>query len=169
MIDTTDIAVEYEVKWKRPSEHKVPARVAYEEIERIRRETGQLDLDELVKASEPVDAPLHPEFEWRDAVAAHQYRRMQAERLVESLVVVEVETRPEESTSFEIVKGITEPEGPRRAPPQKNLAIRRAVVELELWCERHGSVEELSEARDLVRRAIESALARVESLWKQAG
>ena len=173
MTDTTQagtqIDVEYDVKWKRPSEHKVPARVAHREIERLRRETGELDLDELVKESTPPDAPLHPEFEWRDDVAAHKYRVVQAERIVDSLVVVEVETAASEPASYDIVEGIRESRQPPRHPPQKNIAIRRAVVELEMWLRRHSQSSDLEGAREFVQKAIDAAMAELVTIWRDAG
>lgn len=170
MTDSPQIEVEYEVKWKRPSKRKVPAQVAHHEIERLRRETGELALADLVKASEPVSAPLHPEFEWRNDIAAHKYRLAQAKKLVEELVVIEVKKSPREQSSFDIVDGIGDSERkfPRRPPPQKNLAIRRAVVELELWCERHSKMPDLHAAIVLVRSAINAALENLDTIHRDA-
>lgn len=42
----------------------------------------------LVDVSRPEDAPLHPAFEWQDAVAAEAYRRYQANNLIHSLRVI---------------------------------------------------------------------------------
>lgn len=63
---------------------------AYEELERIREERG-LTPQNVVDESRPKEAVLHPAFEWRDKVAAEEYRKHQARHIIRSVVV----TRPE--------------------------------------------------------------------------
>lgn len=47
-----------------------------------------LTAENLVEVSRPVDAPLHPAFEWDDTVAAELYRRYQANNLIHSIRII---------------------------------------------------------------------------------
>lgn len=87
-------------KYKMPGLYNVPAQVAGEELNRIYEERGKLDAADVVDESRPVDAALHPEFEWDDPKAAELYRQQQARNLINCIVTVvdtpknkQVETR----------------------------------------------------------------------------
>lgn len=69
----------------------VDAQTAGEELERIREDRGLLTPGAVVEESRPEDAPLHPVFEWRDPVAAEQWREHQASQLIKRVRVVPVE------------------------------------------------------------------------------
>lgn len=58
---------------------------------------GKLTPSQVVKAAEPEDAALHGAFEWDDSVASHEYRLIQARRLIRAIVVVSDETKLPES------------------------------------------------------------------------
>lgn len=76
---TFAFAVGYPAKVKADVAGKVCAELA---------EQDRLTAENLVDVSRPVDAPLHPAFEWEDAVAAEAYRRHQANCLIHSLRVI---------------------------------------------------------------------------------
>ena len=67
---------------------KVPAQVAGEEIHRLYEE-GKSQPKDIVDASRPDDAPLHPAFEWNDSVAAELFRQDQARTLIRQIVTLE--------------------------------------------------------------------------------
>lgn len=69
----------------------IDAQVAGEELARIHGEHGRLTPQAVVTESRPEDAPLHPVFEWRDDVAAEEYRHIQARSLIKTVEVI----RPE--------------------------------------------------------------------------
>ena len=73
-------------EWKTGSRHKVSAAVAAEVMDRLAEE-NRLNAPDLVNESRPEDAPLHPEFEWDDSVAAEKWREEQASALIRHLVV----------------------------------------------------------------------------------
>ena len=73
-------------EWKTGSRHKVAAAVAAEVMDRLAEE-NRLNAPDLVNESRPEDAPLHPEFEWDDSVAAEKWREEQASALIRHLVV----------------------------------------------------------------------------------
>lgn len=66
---------------------KVSAQIAGEELERIYQENGELDPAHVVEESRPENAPLHPCFEWNDAVAAEKYREYQAQSIIQNVTV----------------------------------------------------------------------------------
>lgn len=66
----------------------VPAETAAEELNRIREEAGQLTTEAVIEAARPDDAPLHNAFEWDDSVAAEEYRKAQARKLLKGIVIV---------------------------------------------------------------------------------
>lgn len=49
-------------------------------------DANELDAANLVKVSEPEDAPLHDEFDWDDEQAAGKWREHQARHLINCLV-----------------------------------------------------------------------------------
>jgi hypothetical protein len=66
----------------------VDAQTAGSELDRIRRRDGTLRPDVVVDEARPEEAPLHPAFEWRDPVAAEQWREHQASTLIKVVRVV---------------------------------------------------------------------------------
>lgn len=70
----------------------IPAQVIGERLDKLDKE-GRLNAGEVVQDARPKKAPLHPCFEWDDAVAAELHREDQARRLIRS---VEVVHEPEE-------------------------------------------------------------------------
>lgn len=78
--------------WKPKSQISVDAQVAGEELDRIRvRNNGQLSQEAVVAEAKDAGNPLHPAFEWRDKVAAHQYRLEQARYIIRQITVVTAE------------------------------------------------------------------------------
>lgn len=67
----------------------VKADAAAAELERIYAEHGELKPSVIVDESRPKEAPLHPAFEWRDKVAAEEYRLWQARQIVRCVHVIE--------------------------------------------------------------------------------
>jgi hypothetical protein len=81
-------------RFRDASRFRGDAKVAVAELERIRMEHGALQSATIVAESEREDAPLHPFFDWDDAIAAHLYRLETARRLVRSIEVVRDDLPP---------------------------------------------------------------------------
>ena len=64
---------------------------ALDELNRIRRDAGELTAKAVVNESRPEEAVLHGQFEWRDDVAGERYREHQATSLIRSIRVIEPE------------------------------------------------------------------------------
>ena len=79
--------------WRPGSHHKIPASVAGAECSRLESE-GRLTAEALVDENREEGTPLHDEFEWRDVVAAEEWRKQQARMIINSLVVVSEQHEP---------------------------------------------------------------------------
>jgi len=81
-------------KWREGFRPSVNAQAAGEEIERVRQQSGGAFTPHcIVDVARDDQNPLHPAFEWNDAVAADHYRVVQARHLIGALVTV---VRPQE-------------------------------------------------------------------------
>ena len=75
-------------QWKFKDLYPVNAQTAGEELDRIYQKHGALTAAEIVNESREETAPLHPCFEWNDAVAAEKYRETQATEIVRAIVAI---------------------------------------------------------------------------------
>lgn len=62
------------------------------ELTRIYEKNNELTPDQVVAEATPERHPLHGRFEWNDAVAGHEYRKVQAAELIRSVKLVYRET-----------------------------------------------------------------------------
>lgn len=58
------------------------------ELDRIRQAYGELKPEHVVEESRPKDALLHSLFQWNDTVAAEQWRKEQAAKIIRNVNVV---------------------------------------------------------------------------------
>ena len=77
----------------------IDAQTAGSELDRIRRRDGTIRPDVVVDEARPEEAPLHPAFEWRDPVAAEQWREHQARTLIKVVRVVPADANESQVTS----------------------------------------------------------------------
>jgi hypothetical protein len=63
---------------------------------------GRLAAEDLVEVAGETNHPLHPFFEWDDAIAGHQYRVWQAGQLIRSVKVLVTATTNGDSEDFHI-------------------------------------------------------------------
>lgn len=80
---------------------KTSAQIAGEVMEQLEQTEEGLTPQSLVDASRAEDAPLHDEFEWDDDVAAEEYRKVQARKLIQNVVILAAEKseeKPAETT-----------------------------------------------------------------------
>jgi len=83
--------------YKEFDEEAISAQAAGEELDRIHAKRGRLDPQGIVHESRPTDAPLHPAFEWDDAIAAESYRCVQALDLIRTVEIIKPATDEPES------------------------------------------------------------------------
>jgi hypothetical protein len=67
----------------------VPKETINREIQRIYDRDGSVKASVVVAEAKPKNAPLHPKFEWRDKVAAEQYRLEQARKIIRVARIIE--------------------------------------------------------------------------------
>ena len=84
------------------NKYPVPAQVVGERIEELEKEHGQVTPQTVVDDSRPVDAVMHPCFEWRDDIAAEKYRNEQARQLLSNLRIVQVEEEEPDSKPVKV-------------------------------------------------------------------
>lgn len=71
----------------------VSAKTVYTELEKVRKK-NKLTPKAVVEEARPVDAPLHPVFEWKDSIAGEKWREYQARNLIRSVVIIEQDAEP---------------------------------------------------------------------------
>ena len=80
-------------KWNDGYHHKCDPNVAARVTNELEKQ-GKLTAKNLVDVSRPVDAPLHPEFEWDDMKAAEKFREEQARNIIRSIQIVYEDYEP---------------------------------------------------------------------------
>lgn len=79
-------------EFRQGARYSVKPDVVGVELERVRGKRGSLTPLAVVEASVPLDAPLHPVFEWDDAKAGVSYRVFQARNLIRSIRVIGIDS-----------------------------------------------------------------------------
>ena len=140
--------------------NKVPAQVAGEEINRLYNE-GKSQPKDIVDASRPEDAPLHPAFEWDDNIAAELYRQEQARSLIRHIVTVE-EVENEEPIYVRAFFKI-DPESSTYEPTivimndeeKKKQLLDTAKRELKQFQVKYSTLKELSKVMKVIDETLE--------------
>jgi len=101
----------FEYKYRVSGIHKTPAQVAGEVCEELSHSELGLTPQTLVDFSRPVESPTHQEFEWDDSLAAEEYRKTQAAKLIRNIVAVKIE----ETTSERVISIIEEQRSSERS------------------------------------------------------
>lgn len=135
-------------QWKLPGVIPVDAQTAGDELERIYDERGDLSPAAIVDESRPESAPLHPCFEWNDALAAEKYREAQAQHIVRSIVAVceRGDAEPIEARAFVAVGdggGYKPISVVINTPEQYDALLGTALRELEAFRRKYSALERL--------------------------
>ena len=140
--------------WKPGVWHKVNAQVAGEVCEALEK-IGSLTAKNLVDVSRPEDAPLHPEFEWDDAVAAEKFREKQARDIIGHIIVAPAERETDEPVRawFNIVQSepTYESIGVILKSPSKYEELKAtALRELSRFQKKYRQIAELAPVFDAI-------------------
>lgn len=132
--------------------YSVPAQTVGKCFEKIEKKYGKVTNDLVLDDAKREDSPLHPLFEWDDTVAAHKYRLSQATQLILNLhVETEVDTTVREvrayfNTSENDRKGtFINVNSAFENPDTRELVLKRALRELEIFRQKYESLKELAE------------------------
>lgn len=145
-------------QWKSGSRIKADAQSAGEVCARLEAE-GRLTASDLVEESRPEDAPLHSSFEWRDDVAAEEWRMYQARNIIHSIIVIRNDDMPQQvyynispaAHNYESIETIV------RNEDKYEQLKQQAFRELQSFERRYQTILELSKVFD----AIDELLADV--------
>ena len=107
------------------------------EFERLRLD-GALTAQCVCDAARPESAVLHPEFKWDDAVAADEYRLVQARQLIRAIVVISGDDHSEAQSVYVHVadEDETEPMGkyvPLITVAEDEAQFARALAEAQRY------------------------------------
>ena len=139
-------------EWKAGSRFPVKAETAGRELERIAAENdGELRPPDVVEASRPEEAPLHPCFTWDDREAAELYRCVEARHVIRSIVVQpDQDDQPARLMYVSVVPSSGERAYVDTAVVMSDAALREqaladALSELAAWQRRNAHLTELAD------------------------
>tara|TARA_R110000744_G_scaffold43071_1_gene96889 strand:+ start:978 stop:1478 length:501 start_codon:yes stop_codon:yes gene_type:complete len=134
-------------------------------LEKIQiRCNGMLTPDEVVHSAKHASHPLHNHFQWDDSIAAHNFRKTQARRLMRIIVVrSEGSEGVVDMPAFTSVKMSTQQDGEvktiRVYMPEASIrsdadlhmqTVQDALKRIEFWKERYGHLVELQPIFDAI-------------------
>lgn len=144
--------------WKDGARVKASAQEAGEIFERLAAE-GRLTPAELIRESEPEDAPLHKEFEWNDQKAAQAYREVRARELIRYIAI-----KPEAKADIPIraffraddsAKNKYEPVNLILADTDKHAyLLKQALMEMTTFIRKYKALKELKPIIDAMEDTI---------------
>lgn len=134
-------------KFAEGSVHHVSAQVAGPILNRMGEE-GRLTPKNVVDEARPEDSPLHPEFEWNDAIAAEKWREKQAQLLIAHTIIVNEEAeekKPVRAFFVTTERSIYEPiHTILRDENKKSVLLENAKRELIVFKKKYATLTELS-------------------------
>lgn len=135
-------------EWKPGSIHKVDANTAGAVCEQLEA-AGRLSAKDLLEVSRSEEAPLHPEFEWDDGVAAEKYREGQASGIIRHLAVrLNVDAKEPVRSFFRVALNEEQSyTGIETILVQRDLRerlLRQALCELEAFRRKFSTLSELA-------------------------
>lgn len=127
--------------------HAVSAQVVGPIFDQMGRE-GRLTPKNVVDEARPEDSPLHPEFEWDDAVAAEKWREKQAQLLIIHTVQIdepENGSTPIKAFHVTVEKSHYEPiDIILKDETKRNVLLENAKRELLGFKKKYSTLSELS-------------------------
>lgn len=142
-------------KWKLPALMPIDAQSAGTELNRIYRKRGAMTPQDIVDESREESAPLHPCFEWRDDVAAEQYREIQAGNIIRNIAVVQETTNtPKDVRAFVSVQKSYHPiEVVLNDEEKASELLRMALRELQAFKDKYNTLSALKPVFDAINMA----------------
>lgn len=156
-------------EWKEGTRFPIPAKVAGETLAKLEKKHkgGVLPPEVVVDHARPEKSPIHPCFEWDDAVAAEKHRIDQARQLVRCIRVVHPGAEDEEPKAVICYASVTVPDvgkgyvSTARILGDEDLKqqmLDDAIRQIEGWRQRFASLSELQSVFDAID-AIRAAAA----------
>lgn len=154
-------------RWKEGARLRINAKVAGQELERIRTlHNGRLTPDDVLKEAKDRTSPLHDAFEWDNTKAAQQYRLQQAAYLVRSIEVVVTQPKnkkPSNVRAFVSVKRDNDRSYTSVAHAMSDAELREQVVaqawnELQAWRRRYENLAEFAKVFGVIDKGMPKVL-----------
>ncbi len=140
---------------------------------------GAPKAQDIVDAARNHASPLHPYFEWRDDIAAEEYRKAEARTMARSIVIKVVSddhqerlTRAFEAVTVNRLPGSSEDAEDsrsyvaydviRQSPDLSNQVIQRAKSQLSAWRHAYETYRALYPSFDTTFRDVFDIIHRVE-------
>lgn len=139
-------------KFTEGSVHAVRPEIAGPILDHLGRE-GRLTPKDVVESARPLDSPLHPEFEWDDAIAAEHWREKQAHLLIIHTVKVEETSTYNPVRAFHVTveKSHYEPiDVILQDETKKSVLLENAKRELISFKKKYSTLTELSHVFDAI-------------------
>ena len=146
--------------WKPGARIPINAQGAGERIDALRHKRGgNITPEHVVADAKSPRSPLHSAFEWHNTRAAEQFRRWQANHLLNCLMVIVKVSRDgeEQIKSYRAYVVVTETDQDRseqvfaytldalKQPEYRREILERALREHQAWEQRYHDLEELAE------------------------
>lgn len=156
----------------RITEKTAPAQVVGAALESLQQENGgRLTARVVVDAARPIEAPLHPIFEWDDLRAAELFREDQARHVLASIRIVQPRTDPREAPRtmhayVSLIEQVGDEKQRAYVPIMRMFndadllkqAIERAAAELRSFEDRYAEFDAIARAAKTAREQIEATV-----------
>jgi len=149
---------------------KTDPNVVGREFEAIEAEKGQITKEAIVDRARDIANPLHDLFQWNDTIAAEEYRKVQAHKLITNLIVVKPQAEPEhKATAYCAFVNVAEkPNSTGRyinlqkaieSEEVHELLVKNAIRELESFRQKYNTLTELLPVLNNIDQYIEQRKA----------
>lgn len=108
----------------------ISAQKAGEYLESLEKRDGEVKPKTIVEDARPIDALLHPAFEWDDTEAAEKYREHQAKQIIRNVVIVQ-ESNEGVPTTYRAIVNVS-PKDNNHPMAGKYVSIRTAEKSEEM-------------------------------------
>ena len=146
-------------RWKIPNIWKQDANIVGRELKLLADE-NKLSPVQVLEIAKDVNSPLHDLFEWDDTVAAEKYRLLQAQKIIQQIVIVndhpnaevrEVRafvTECKNNGHYQVITKVIED------PNAYDVLLKRAKLELQAFRNKYQSILEFKELFDEIDKVI---------------
>lgn len=145
------------------------AQTVGEFLEKLTEERGgQVTTQEIVDAAKDAQSPIHMYFEWDDTIAGAEYRKYQARRLINHIVLVNTEQQKafysikvpiNENSKTGIKRAYMTQERTLSVADYRQQTLDFAMDQISHWHKQYESFKELSK----IHKAIEITVKALEA------
>lgn len=150
--------------WKVNGLFKVDAQTAGSELQRLYQRDGAITPQAVVDESRPENAPLHGCFEWRDDVAAEEYRKQQARVMIAQITVVR-ETVEQKPITIRAFVNTTEDYQPINVvltrPDLNEQMLQNALRELASFRKKYNALKQLKPVMEAIDDTLSAKSGKV--------